>query len=106
MFGSTGTTPSIDQRYLRHRAAAWLAVLAFSLAQILAGAHIHASHGSDEAPEALCAACAQADGEQLCELSPGQAVAPLRQRVANSRTFSILIERQIRHFRPRAPPSP
>lgn len=105
MFGSTGTMLSLDKRYLRNRAAAWLAVLAFSLAQVLLGAHVHASVGFDEPPDALCVACALADGEQLSEFSPGQAATLLRQRVANSRTSSIHIERQVRSFQPRAPPS-
>ncbi|MCY3641221.1 MAG: hypothetical protein OXH37_09435, partial [Gammaproteobacteria bacterium] len=61
MFGSTGTATPLGQRPLRHRVAAALAVLAFALAQVLTGAHVHAAAGSDEPSEALCAACAFTD---------------------------------------------
>ena len=103
MFGSAGTATNPAKR---HRAAAWLAVLAFGLAQFLFGAHVHASTGSDEPPQALCTACAFADDGQLAALSFGQAVCLLPQPAAKLPVLGIVIKRQAHSFQVRAPPSP
>ncbi|MYF52001.1 MAG: hypothetical protein F4220_17940 [Gammaproteobacteria bacterium] len=104
MFGSTDTATPLGQRPLRHRVAAGLAVLAFALAQVLAGAHVHAAAGSDEPSETLCAACAFTDD--------GQVSGPLAAKATNQpdscltlpQAAGALFEQPSSPIQPRAPP--
>lgn len=105
MFGPTRKATIRGRRPLRQRAAAWSAVLAFGLAQVLLSAHVHASTSPDESPEILCAACAFADDGQPATHSSTQAASLLRQRAAEPQVQGIVIERRAHSLQPRAPPS-
>lgn len=105
MLGSTGTAIPFRQRPLRRRATAWLAVLAFSLAQILLGAHVHAATGSDEPPEALCAACAFVDDGQLSGHVPANTMRGLHPRLTQPQPTSAVAQQQSNPIQPRAPPA-
>lgn len=105
MFGPLSEATIPHECPSRRRAVAWAAVLAFGFAQLLVSVHVHASTGTDEPPEALCAACAFADDGRLAGLSSGQAASLLRQCAAKPLPPGFVIERQAHCFLSRAPPS-
>ena len=89
----------------RKRAARWLAVLAFGLAQLLLGLHSHALDAA-QAPESVCSACVYSAGELLPGPSPA---APFRKKPLQTAYATIpvaaCVKRRLSPIWQRAPPS-